>query len=133
MTHHDDDATPSQLIDASIAELGDWRGETLANVRALIHDAEPDVVETVKWRKPSNPGGVPVWELEGILCTGEVYKDKVKVTFAQGAALDDPAGVFNASLTAGTRRAIDLHEGDELDEASFKGLVEAAVAHNASG
>jgi hypothetical protein len=81
-------------------ELGDWRGETLARVRALIHQAEPDVVETVKWRKPSNPGGVPVWELDGIICTGETYKDKVKITFAQGAALDDPAGVFNASLSA---------------------------------
>ena len=130
---HPDDATPSQLIDARIAELDDWRGETLASVRALIHDAEPDVVETVKWRKPSNPGGVPVWELDGIICTGEIYKDKVKLTFAQGAALDDPAGVFNASLTAGTRRAIDLHEGDELDEGAFKELVTAAAAHNAGG
>ncbi|MDX1659947.1 MAG: DUF1801 domain-containing protein [Nitriliruptorales bacterium] len=128
-----DGATPSELIDHRIAELGDWRGETLARVRALIHDAEPDVVETVKWRKPSNPAGVPVWELDGIICTGETYRDKVKITFVQGAALDDPAGVFNASLTAGTRRAIDLHEGDELDEDAFKQLVTAAAAHNASG
>ena len=131
MTSTDHGAAPSELIDARIAELGDWRGETLARVRALIHQAEPDVVEAVKWRKPSNPSGVPVWELDGIICTGETYKDKVKITFAQGAALDDPAGVFNASLSAGTRRAIDLREGDELDEDAFKALVAAAVAHNA--
>ncbi|MBW3658163.1 MAG: DUF1801 domain-containing protein [Actinobacteria bacterium] len=132
MTETADDATPSELIDAHIAALGDWRGETLARVRNLIHEAEPDVVETVKWRKPSNPGGVPVWELAGIVCTGETYEGKVKLTFAQGAALDDPAGVFNASLTAGTRRAIDLREGDELDEDAFKRLVSAAAAHNAA-
>jgi hypothetical protein len=131
VTNAEDDA--AELIDARIAELGDWRGETLALVRALIHDAEPDVVETVKWRKPSNPGGVPVWELDGIICTGETYKDKVKITFAQGAALDDPAGVFNASLSAGTRRAIDLREGDELYDEAFKDLVTAAAAHNARG
>jgi hypothetical protein len=133
MTNTDDGASPSELIDARISELGDWRGETLSRVRALIHQAEPDVVESVKWRKPSNPGGVPVWELDGIICTGETYKDKVKITFAQGAALDDPAGVFNASLNAGTRRAIDLHEGDELDKDAFKELVTAAVAHNTGG
>jgi hypothetical protein len=133
MPINDDAASPSELIDARIAELGDWRGETLADVRALIHEAEPDVAETVKWRKPSNPGGVPVWELDGIICTGESYKDKVKITFAHGAALDDPAGVFNASLSAGTRRAIDLREGDELNEDAFKQLVTAAVAHNTSG
>jgi hypothetical protein len=133
MTSTDDGASPSELIDAVIAKLGDWRGETLARVRALIHQAEPDVVETVKWRKPSNPGGVPVWELDGIICTGETYKDKVKITFAQGAALDDPAGVFNASLDAGTRRAIDLRNGDALDEDAFKELVVAAVARNARG
>ncbi|MDX1619670.1 MAG: DUF1801 domain-containing protein [Nitriliruptorales bacterium] len=133
MSGTDDGATPSELIDHRIAELGDWRGETLARVRALIHETEPDVVETVKWRKPSNPAGVPVWELDGIICTGETYKDKVKITFAQGAALDDPAGVFNASLNAGTRRAIDLYEGDELDEDAFTALVTAAAAHNASG
>ena len=133
MTSTEDGPAPSELIDARIAELGDWRGETLARIRALIHAAEPDVVETVKWRKPSNPNGVPVWELDGIICTGETYKDKVKVTFAQGAALDDPARVFNASLSAGTRRAIDLREGDELDEDAFKELVIAAAARNASG
>jgi hypothetical protein len=110
--------------------FGDWRSETLARIRALIRDAEPDVVETIKWRKPSNPDGVPVWELDGIICTGETYTNKVKITFAQGAALDDPAGVFNASLNAGTRRAIDIHEGDELDEEAFKELVSAAAAHN---
>ena len=128
----DDAASPSELIDATIARPGDWRGETLARVRALIHQAEPAVVETVKWRKPSNPGGVPVWELDGIVCTGETYKDKVKITFAQGAVLDDPDGVFNASLGGSTRRAIDLREGDALDEDAFKQLVTAAVAHNAS-
>lgn len=133
MASMDADAEASELIDARIAELGDWRGQTLARVRALIHEAEPDVVETVKWRKPSNPAGVPVWELDGIICTGETYKDKVKITFAHGAALDDPASVFNASLSAGTRRAIDLREGDELDADAFKGLVSAAAARNANG
>ena len=128
----DDTTAPSELIDAAIARLADWRGETLAHVRALIRQAEPDVVETVKWRKPSNPDGVPVWELDGIICTGETYQDKVKLTFAQGAALEDPAGVFNASLTAGTRRAIDLREGDELDEDAFRRLVTLAAAHNAT-
>jgi hypothetical protein len=128
-----DEAAPaSELIDARIAELEDWRGVTLARVRALILGAEPDVVETVKWRKPSNPGGVPVWELDGIICTGEVYKDKVKITFARGASVDDPTGLFNASLGGGTRRAIDLHEGDAFDEHAFKQLVVAAAAHNAS-
>ena len=127
------DAPATELIDATIAELEDWRGQTLARVRALIHEAEPDVVETVKWRKPSNPNGVPVWELDGIICTGETYRDKVKVTFAQGAALDDPAGVFNASLGGSTRRAIDLREGDELDEDAFRQLVAAAAAHNTAG
>lgn len=133
MPNRDDGAHPSELIDVMIAGLRDWRGETLSRIRALIHQAEPDVVEAVKWRKPSNPDGVPVWELDGIICTGETYKDKVKVTFAQGAALDDPAGVFNASLSAGTRRAIDLREHDELNEDAFKELVTAAVAHNAGG
>lgn len=127
-----DEAPPEALIDAMIAELDDWRGQMLAHVRALIREAEPDVVETVKWRKPSNPDGVPVWELDGIICTGEIYKDKVKVTFAQGAALDDPTGVFNASLDAGTRRAIDLREGDDLDTEAFERLVSAAAARNAS-
>src|SRR5687767_11634787 len=106
---------PSELIDAKIAALGDWRGETLRKVRALIREADPGGVETVKWRKPSNPAGVPVWEHDGIVCTGEVYRDKVKLTFARGAALNDPAGLFNAGLDGGTRRAIDIREGDEPD------------------
>ena len=124
--------SPSRLIDARIKELGDWRGETLARVRALIRQADPDVVEDVKWRKPSNPGGVPVWEHDGIVCTGETYKDKVKLTFAKGAALDDPSRLFNASLEGKTRRAIDLHEGEPIDERAFKALIRAAVALNAS-
>ena len=131
MSGTDEQRSPSELIDATIAALGDWRGDTLARVRGLIHEAEPDVVETAKWRKPSNPDGVPVWELGGIICTGETYRDKVKFTFARGAALDDPTGIFNASLTAGTRRAIDLYQGDELDEEGFKRLIAVAVAHNA--
>ncbi len=114
--------TPAALIDARIAELGDWRGETLAKVRRLIKQAAPDVTEDVKWRKPSNPRGVPVWEQNGLLCTGETYKDKIKLTFAHGAALADPKGLFNASLDAGTRRAIDFAEGDKLKEAAFKSL-----------
>ncbi|WOF42668.1 DUF1801 domain-containing protein [Sphingopyxis indica] len=128
----DEDQSASEAIDAKIAKLGDWRGATLAHMRALIHAAEPEVVETVKWRKPSNPHGVPVWEYGGILCTGETYRDKVKLTFARGAALDDPAGLFNASLDGGTRRAIDLFEGDEVDAEAFKALVREAVAANAS-
>jgi hypothetical protein len=120
------------LIDAKLKALGGWRGETLARLRALIREADPAIVEAVKWRKPSNPSGVPVWEHDGIVCTGETYKDKVKLTFARGAALKDPAGLFNASLDAGTRRAIDLHEGDSIDEKAFKALVRAAVALNAS-
>jgi hypothetical protein len=110
--------------------LSDWRATTLDRVRALIAKADPAIVETVKWRKPSNPDGVPVWERGGILCTGETYKDKVKLTFAKGAALADPAGLFNASLDAGTRRAIDLREGDALDAAAFTELVRVAVAAN---
>ena len=120
----------SDLIDAKLAALGDWRGATLARVRALIRAADPEVVETVKWSKPSNPNGVPVWEHAGILCTGEVYKDYVKLTFARGAALDDPAGLFNAGFGGNTRRAIDLREGDEIDEAAFKALMREAVAAN---
>src|SRR5690242_7946406 len=112
--------TPSEEIDATIASYRDWRGEALAHVRELIKRAEPDVVEEVKWRKPSNDmAGVPVWSRDGILCTGETYKDKVKLTFAKGASIDDPTGIFNASLDAGTRRAIDLREGDELDDEAF--------------
>ncbi len=125
-----DAASPSDLIDAKIAHLGGWRGETLARLRALIRAADPDIVEAVKWRKPSNPHGVPVWEHDGIVCTGETYRDKVKLTFARGAALDDPAGLFNASLEGNTRRAIDVHEGEAINEAALKVLVGAAVEHN---
>ena len=120
------------LVDAKIAGLDDWRGEVLVEVRALIHAALPDVAEAVKWRKPSNPSGVPVWEHGGILCTGETYKTYVKLTFAQGAALPDPAGVFNASLEGGTRRAIDIREGEMVDAAAFKALVREAAALNAA-
>src|SRR5690349_24835599 len=108
------------------APLNDWRAETLARIRELIQAADPDALEEVKWRKPSNPAGVPTWTHNGILCTGETYKDKVKLTFARGASLDDPAGLFNASLDAGTRRAIDIREGDTLDEGAFKALIKAA-------
>ena len=121
---------PSELIDAKIASLGGWRGETLSRARALIREAEPGIVEQVKWRKPSNPAGVPVWEADGIVCTGETYKDKVKLTFASGAALPDPARLFNSSLEGNTRRAIDLYESDAIDEAAFKELVRAAAAWN---
>jgi hypothetical protein len=117
--------SPAQLIDARIRELGDWRGETLARVRALIKEADPDVVEEWKWR------GVPTWYDDGMLCTGETYKKVVKVTFAKGASLDDPSGLFNSSLEGNTRRAIDIHEGEEIDETAFKALVRAAVAVNA--
>ncbi len=122
-----------ELIDKKIAELGDWRGRTLGHVRALIKQADPEAVEEVKWRKPSNPLGVPVWSHDGIICTGETYKDKVKFTFAKGASLEDPAGLFNASLAGKARRAIDLHEGEEVDSGAFKALIRAAVALNASG
>jgi hypothetical protein len=123
--------SPSHLIDARIAALGDWRGEMLARVRGLITQADPGVVEEVKWRKPSNSMlGVPVWEHEGIICTGETYKAVVKLTFAEGAALEDPAKLFNASLEGNVRRAIDIREGDKIDEKAFKALVRAAVALN---
>ena len=124
------DKSGSELIDEKLRSMGDWRGAMLARVRRLIREADPETVETVKWRKPSNPSGVPVWEHGGIICTGETYKDKVKLTFARGASLEDPQGLFNASLDAGTRRAIDFHEGDELDEAAFKALIREAVAAN---
>jgi hypothetical protein len=120
----------SDLIDAKIASLGDWRGAALARMRKLIHEADPDVVEEVKWRKPSNPAGVPTWSHGGILCTGETYKDKVKLTIAKGASLDDPSGLFNASLTGGTRRAIDIREGEEVDAEAFSALIHEAVALN---
>jgi hypothetical protein len=116
--------SPSRLIDARIKELGDWRGATLAHLRALIHQALPDVVEEWKWR------GVPVWYRNGMICTGETYKSVVKVTFAKGAALKDPARLFNSSLEGNTRRAIDLHEGEAIDEAAFKNLLRAAAALN---
>jgi hypothetical protein len=112
--------------------MTDWRSETLERIRKLILEADPDAVEEVKWRKPSNPDGVPAWSHAGLICTGETYKDKVKLTFANGASLDDPSHLFNASLDAGTRRAIDLREGDEVDEAAFKVLIREAVARNAS-
>ncbi len=121
----------SAEIDAKISELNDWRGEMLARVRRLIREADPDVVEEVKWRKPSNSmAGVPVWSHDGMICTGETYRDKVKLTFARGAALEDPAGLFNASLTGKARRAIDLREGDEIDESAFRALICAAIAEN---
>jgi hypothetical protein len=125
--------SPSQLIDARIEDLGDWRGETLARVRKLIRQADPEVVEQVKWKKPSNAmRGVPVWEHAGIICTGEAYKNAVKLTFAKGAALADPIGLFNASLEGNARRAIDIHEGDKIDATAFKALIRAAVALNRS-
>jgi hypothetical protein len=116
--------SPPQLIDARIKELGDWRGETLAHIRKLIKEANPDVVEEWKWR------GVPVWYHAGMICTGETYKDKVKVTFAKGASLDDPSALFNSSLDGNTRRAIDFHEGDKIDEKAFAALIRSAVALN---
>lgn len=124
------DHTPSQRIDARLTDLTDWRGAALTRLRALIHEADPQVEETVKWVKPTNPHGVPVWEHAGILCTGEVYKGYVKLTFANGAALPDPAGLFNAGLDGGTRRAINLKEGEDIDPQAFRTLIEAAVAHN---
>lgn len=119
-------SSPSELIDGRIAELGDWRGATLARVRALIREADPDVVEEWKWR------GVPVWEDQGIICTGETYKSVVKLTFAKGASLDDPGRLFNSSLEGNIRRAIDIHEGEEIDGDALKALVRAAVALNRS-
>ena len=110
--------------------MSDWRSERLGRIRELIRDADPGSIEEVKWRKPSNPDGVPTWSHDGILCTGETYKDKVKLTFAKGASLDDPAGLFNASLDAGTRRAIDIRESDRLDEEAFKALIRAAARAN---
>jgi hypothetical protein len=118
--------SPSQLIDARVKELGDWRGETLARVRTLIKQADPDVVEEWKWR------GVPVWSHDGIICTGETYKNVVKMTFAKGASLEDPSGLFNSSLEGNTRRAIDFHEGEKIDEEALKALIRAAVTLNAS-
>jgi len=126
MPGKDKPESPSKLIDARIKELPDWRGEMLSRIRRLIKQADPEVVEEWKWR------GVPVWSHDGMICTGETYKDKVKLTFAKGASLKDPAGLFNSSLEGNTRRALDLHEGDEIDERAFKSLVRAAAALNAS-
>ena len=122
----------SALIDQKIEKLGDWRGEALARIRKTIREADPEAVETVKWRKPSNMLGVPVWEHAGIICTGETYKDKVKLTFAKGASLDDPAGLFNSSLEGNVRRAIDIFEDDRIDEKSLAALIRAAAALNVS-
>ena len=119
----------SEQIDDRIAQLGDWRAETLTRVRELIHDADPEVVEEFKWAKQTSPG-TPVWEHDGIICTGESYKDKVKLTFAKGASLKDPAKLFNSSLDGNTRRAIDIHEGEAVDADAFKALIRAAVALN---
>lgn len=127
------DEAESQLIDAQIAEMGDWRGEMLAHIRSLIKQADPEVVEELKWRKPSNAmSGVPVWSHAGMICTGETYKNAVKMTFAKGASLEDPSGLFNSSLDGGTRRAIDFHEGEKIDEEALKALIRAAVALNTS-
>jgi hypothetical protein len=128
-----EDPSASELIDKKIAGLTDWRRETLSTMRRLIHEADPAVVEEVKWRKPSNLLGVPVWSHDGILCTGETYKDKVKLTFAKGASLNDPAKLFNSSLDGNTRRAIDIHEGHTVDARAFKALVRAAVELNSAG
>jgi len=125
--------SPSDLIDARIAELDDWRGEMLGRIRTLIKQADPDIVEELKWAKASNPGGVPVWSHDGIICTGETYKSVVKMTFAKGASLNDPSGLFNSSLEGNVRRAIDFHEGDKIDEKALEALVRAAVALNTSG
>jgi hypothetical protein len=122
----------SELISKRIAELGDWRGETLSRMRRLIKEADPDVVEELKWVKPTNPG-TPTWSRDGIICTGESYKSVVKLTFAKGASLKDPARLFNSSLDGNVRRAIDIHEGEDVDESAFKALVRQAVALNRSG
>jgi hypothetical protein len=127
------DKSGPAAVDEKLRSLGDWRTETLGRLRKLIHEADPNVAEDVKWRKAANPLGVPTWEHAGIICTGESYKDKVKLTFAKGASVPDPAKLFNASLEGGTRRAIDLHEGEAVDEEAFRALVRAAVAVNLAG
>ena len=126
-----DVADPSEQIDARIAELGDWRGETLSRMRALVKEADPEVVEEWKWAKATSPG-TPVWSHDGIICTGETYKSVVKLTFAKGASLDDPAKLFNSSLEGNVRRAIDIREGEAVDADAFKALVRAAVELNTS-
>jgi hypothetical protein len=123
--------SPSELIDARIAEFGDWRGATLSRLRALIKQADPEVVEEWKWKKATNPG-VPVWSHDGMICTGETYKNVVKLTFAKGASLEDPSHMFNSSLDGNVRRAIDVHQDEEIDEEAFKALIQAAVALNSS-
>jgi hypothetical protein len=123
-------STPSPQVDEKIRSLGDWRAETLLDIRRLIHEAVPTIEEDCKWMKPSNPLGVPVWSCAGIVCTGEAYKQVVKLTFARGASLDDPRGIFNSSLEGNTRRAIDIREGEVLDAKAFKGLILAAVTEN---
>ena len=124
--------SPSRMVDARIRELDDWRGKTLARIRALIKQADPEIVEEWKWQKASSPG-TPVWSHGGIVCTGETYKNVVKMTFAKGAGLKDPSGLFNSSLDGNVRRAIDIHEADEIDEAALKDLIRAAVALNLKG
>lgn len=120
----------NELLDAKIEALADWRGDMLARVRELIREADPDILEEVKWVKASNPLGVPTWSHEGIICTGETYKDKVKLTFARGAELEDPSGLFNSSLQGGTRRAIDIHQGEKVDGDALKALLREAIAVN---
>jgi hypothetical protein len=132
MSESNKETDASERIDARIRELNDWRGQTLAHVRNLIKQADPEVVEELKWAKQSTPGGVPVWSHSGIICTGEVYKDKAKFTFAKGASLKDPAGLFNSSLEGNTRRAIDIFESDKIKEEALKALIVAAVALNTS-
>ena len=122
----------SRSIDAKIKELGDWRGKTLARVREIVHEADPEIVEERKWVKPTSPG-TPAWSHGGIVCTGETYKNVVKITFARGAALEDPSGLFNSSLDGNVRRAIDIHQGDQIDEAALKALIREAVAANRRG
>jgi hypothetical protein len=131
MSKNSEERSPSQQIDGRIEELDDWRGATLSRVRALIKQADPEVVEEWKWKKATNPG-VPVWSDQGMICTGESYKHVVKLTFFKGASLEDPAGLFNSSLEGNARRAIDLHEGDEIDEKAFMALIRAAVSLNKS-
>ncbi|MBT8198928.1 MAG: DUF1801 domain-containing protein [Acidimicrobiia bacterium] len=129
-SHDSESRSASDLIDARIEELDDWRGEMLSRLRSVIKEADPDIVEEVKWRKASNPLGVPVWSHDGIICTGETYKDKVKLTFAKGASLTDPKRLFNSSLEGKVRRAMDVHEDDHPDEEALKALIRQAVALN---
>jgi hypothetical protein len=128
-----DSGSASERIDELIADLGGWRGQTLTRIRGLIKEADPEVVEEVKWAKATSPAGIPVWSHDGIICTGESYKSAVKLTFMKGASLDDPAQLFNSSLEGNTRRAIDIHEGEEIDADAFRALIRAAVVLNTSG